>query len=62
MNDKTVEKLVKIIMCLEGKLDIYNGNHHEAVVFWDMIWDEIKHLGYDPETVDGIKEYWAEIA
>lgn len=46
-----------VIAYLEGKVDIYDGNHPGAIRIWDEAWDEMKFLGYNPETVDGIKAY-----
>ena len=49
--------LKTVIDYLRGEVDIYNGNHPEAVRIWDEAWDEMKFLGYDPETVEGIRAY-----
>ena len=54
---KYKQGLELVIAYLEGKVDIYNGNHPEAVRIWNEAWDEMKFLGYDPETVEGIRAY-----
>lgn len=51
------ENLKKVIAYLRGDLDIYDGNHSDVVLTWDDAWDEMRFLGYNPETVDGIRAY-----
>ena len=51
------ESLKKVIAYLRGDLDIYNGQHPEAIRAWDDCWDEMKAMGYNPETVQGVKAY-----
>ena len=48
-----------VVAYLRGEVDICNSGSGcaWAVEFWNDAWDEIKFLGFDPETVDGIKGY-----
>lgn len=51
--------LLLVVAYLRGEVDIYNSGSGcaWAVEIWNDAWDEIKFLGFDPETVDGIKGY-----
>lgn len=50
----------KIIRYLQGTLDIYNGEHNKTLQLWDTIWDEVKFMGLNPESVKDLKQYSRE--
>ena len=52
--------LLKVIKYLKGEIDIYNGNYNDAINAWNQAWDEMIFLGYNPQTVQGIKKYITE--
>lgn len=54
------EGLQMVISYLNGELDIYDGKHPDVIRIWDQAWDEMRFLGYNPETVLGIKNYMAK--
>ena len=49
-----------VIEHLQGKVDIYDNKHNDVIKTWDNAWDEMKWMGYNPESVDGIKKYIKE--
>lgn len=49
--------LLEVVDYLEGKFDLYDGRHNGAVKVWDNAWDEMRTLGYNPETAAGIRAY-----
>lgn len=51
----------KIIRYLQGTLDIYNGEHNKTLHLWDTIWDEMKFIGLNPESVKDLKQYVREV-
>lgn len=54
------EHLQNIIDYLEGKIDLYNGQYNKSIQVWENVWDEVKYMGYKPDTIHGIKKYIAE--
>ncbi len=50
-------KMLVVIDYLNGKTDIYDGKHGDIVNAWNDAWDEMKWMGYNPETAGGIKKY-----
>ena len=54
------EHLQNIIDYLNGKIDLYNGQYEKSISIWNEVWDEMKWMGYKPDTVHGIKRYIAE--
>lgn len=58
--NKLVDHLYLVITYLEGKTDIYDGHHNDTIQRWNEVWDEMKYLGYNPETRDGIFKYICE--
>lgn len=55
-------EIEKIIEYLKGKIDIYTKEYFSIVLFWDKIWDEMKWMGYDPESVRDLRKYAEELA
>ena len=53
--------IINIICYLEGKLDIYNGEHESTIQVWDDIWDEMRYMGLNPECVKDLKQYMMEV-
>ena len=54
------KNLMVVIRHLQGKINIYDGEHGNVIKTWDNAWDEMKWMGYNPESVDGIKKYIKE--
>ena len=54
------QHLQNVIDYLNDKIDLYNGQYNRSIQVWDQVWDEMKWMGYDPETVTGIKKYITE--
>lgn len=54
------KNLMVVIRHLQGKIDIYDGKHESVIKTWNNTWDEMKWMGYNPESVDGIKSYIKE--
>ena len=54
------EALIEVIMYLEGKLEIYDGNHNDTIDIWNEAWDEMVCTGYEPDTASGIRKYMDE--
>ena len=52
--------LQKVIDYLNGKIDLYNGQYQKTIEVWNEAWDEMKWMGYNPETVTGIEKYITE--
>ena len=52
--------LNNVIDYLNGKIDLYNGQYQKTIEVWNEVWDEMKWMGYNPETVTGIKKYITE--
>ena len=52
--------LMLVIKYLEGEIDIYNGEYDNVINTWNNAWDEMKWMGYNPQTVEGIKRYITE--
>ena len=49
--------LMLVIKYLKGEIDIYNGQYENAINTWNEAWDEMNFMGYNPQTVEGIKKY-----
>lgn len=49
--------LYNVIDYLNGKIDLYNGQYEKSINVWNQAWDEMKYMGYNPETAQGIKKY-----
>ena len=49
--------LQNIINYLEGKIDLYNGEYEKSIKVWNQAWDEMRFLGYNPSTIQGIQKY-----
>ena len=54
------QHLQNVIDYLNGNIDLYNGQYNRSIQVWNQAWDEMKWMGYDPETVTGIKKYITE--
>ena len=54
------DRLREVINYLEGRIDIYDGEHQETIKAWDIAWDEMLWQGIEPDTVAGIKKYIRE--
>lgn len=54
------DRLREVIDYLEGKIDIYDGNHEETIAAWNTAWSEMIWQGFEPDTVAGIKKYIME--
>ncbi len=52
--------LQNVIDYLNGKIDLYNGQYQKSIDLWNQVWDEMKFMGYNPETTQGIKRYIKE--
>ena len=52
--------LMLVIKYLKGEIDIYNGEYDNVINTWNNAWDEMKWMGYNPQTVEGIKRYITE--
>lgn len=52
--------LQNIVDYLNGKIDLYNGNYEKSIMLWNQVWDELKFMGYNPETTQGINKYIKE--
>ncbi len=52
--------LQNVIDYSNGKIDLYNGQYEKSISIWNEVWDEMKWMGYNPETVTGIKKYITE--
>ena len=53
--------IINIICYLEGKLDIYNGEYERTIQVWHSIWDEMRYMGLNPESVKDLKQYMMEV-
>ena len=53
------ERLEQVIDYLNGKVDIYDGQHNDTVKAWNSAWDEMVWQGFKPDSVVGIKQYIA---
>jgi hypothetical protein len=54
------DRLQEVIDYLEGRIDIYDGQHAATIETWNSAWDEMVWQGFEPDTVAGIKKYIAE--
>lgn len=54
------QHLQNVIDYLNGNIDLYNGQYNKSIQVWNQVWDEIRYMGYDPQTVKGIKKYISE--
>lgn len=54
------EKLKMVIAYLDGKLDIYDGEHDNVVKAWNNAYDEMRFMGYNPNNSNDIKKYIRE--
>jgi hypothetical protein len=52
--------LQNVINYLEGKIDLYNGEYEKSIEIWNQAWDEMRFLGYNPSTIQGIQKYIKE--
>jgi len=52
--------LQNVIDYLNGKIDLYNGEYEKSIKVWSEAWDEIRFLGYNPSTIQGIQKYIKE--
>jgi hypothetical protein len=52
--------LQNVIDYLNGKIDLYNGEYQKSIEIWNEVWDEMKWLGYNPSTIQGIQKYIKE--
>ena len=53
------QNLRKVIDYLNGKIDIYDGNHQETIKAWNSAWDEMTFQGFQPDSANGIRQYIA---
>lgn len=51
--------LMLVIKYLKGEIDIYNGEYQNVINTWNQAWDEMKFMGYNPESINSIKNYIA---
>ena len=49
--------IINIILYLQGSLDIYNGEHERTIQVWNNIWNEMKYMGLNPESIKDLKRY-----
>ena len=49
-----------VIKYLKGEIDLYNGKYQNVINTWNQAWDEMKFMGYNPQTAEGIKKYITE--
>ena len=54
------DRLREVVDYLEGKIDIYDGEHEETIKAWDSAWDEMIWQGIKPDSAAGIKKYIVE--
>ncbi len=54
------DRLREVIDYLEGRVNIYDGEHNETIDAWNSAWDEMVWMGIKPDTTSGIKKYIAE--
>ena len=52
--------LMLVIKYLKGEIDLYNGKYQNVINTWNQAWDEMKFMGYNPQTAEGIKKYITE--
>lgn len=52
--------LQNVIDYLNGKIDLYNGEYQKSIEIWNQAWDEMRFLGYNPSTIQGIQKYIKE--
>lgn len=52
--------LQNVIDYLNGKIDLYNGQYEKSIATWNEVWDEMRFLGYNPSTIQGIQKYIKE--
>lgn len=52
--------LQNVIDYLNGKIDLYNGQYEKSISIWNEVWDEMRFLGYNPSTIQGIQKYIKE--
>ena len=52
--------LQNVIDYLNGKIDLYNGQYEKSISIWNEAWDEMRFLGYNPSTIQGIQKYIKE--
>lgn len=52
--------LQNVIDYLNGKIDLYDGNYEQSIQAWDQAWDEMRFMGYNPETTQGMSKYIKE--
>jgi hypothetical protein len=57
---KKKKYLQNVIDYLNGKIDLYNGQYKESIQVWDNVWDEMKWMGYNPESAKDINKYILE--
>ena len=51
--------LMLVIKYLQGEIDIYNGEYQNVINTWNQAWDEMKYMGYNPESINSIRNYIA---
>lgn len=51
------EKLLTVIDYLDGKIDIYDGNHQDVIQAWNAAWDEMRYMEVDSASISGIRQY-----
>lgn len=51
------DRLREVIDYLEGRVDIYDGQHAKTVSAWDSAWNEMVWAGIKPDTAAGVKKY-----
>lgn len=51
--------LEQVIDYLNGKYDLYDGNHQKAIDTWNAAWDEMTWQGFKPDSINGIRQYIA---
>lgn len=51
------KNLMLVVKYLKGEIDIYNGKYQSVIDTWNQAWDEMNFMGYNPQTVEGIKGY-----
>lgn len=52
--------LLLVVDYLNGKTDIYAPGYGRVVNVWNDAWDEMRYMGYNPESATSIKRYIAE--
>ena len=49
--------LQNVINYLKGNIDLYNGQYEKSIQIWNEVWDEMKWMGYNPQSAKDISKY-----